>query len=74
MSKVLVGMFDSQVAAAQARGKLMSAGFAGDAVSLTGGTPMSSAGAPASTGSIDEPHHEGAIARFFGSDLFGDRR
>jgi uncharacterized protein (TIGR02271 family) len=71
MSSVLVGMFDSQVAAAEARGKLMSAGFSGDAVTLTGGGAMApSSGVPTATGSIDEPHHEGAIARFF-SDLFG---
>ena len=72
MSSVLVGMFDSQAAAAQARGKLMSAGFAGDAVTLTGGTASSTtkASMPAGTIASDEPQHKGAIARFF-DDLFG---
>ena len=71
MSSVLVGMFESQAAAAQARGKLMSAGFAASAVTLTGGGSSSSTTAtPAGTVSSDEPHEKGAIARFF-DDLFG---
>ena len=71
MSSVLVGMFDSQTAAAQARGKLMSAGFAGDAVTLTGGTESSTKTTmPAGTIASDEPQHKGGIARFF-DDLFG---
>ena len=71
MSSVLVGMFESQTAAAQARGKLMSAGFAASAVTLTGDNSSSSAmAAPAGTVSSDEPHEKGAIARFF-DDLFG---
>ena len=71
MSSVLVGMFDSQTAAAQARGKLMSAGFAGDAVTLVGGTGSSSTSSVPGTVASDEPHHKGAIARFF-DDLFGE--
>ena len=71
MSSVLVGMFESQTAAAQARGKLMSAGFAASAVTLTGGGSSSSTTAtPAGTVSSDEPHETGAIGRFF-DDLFG---
>ena len=70
MSSVLVGMFDSQTAAAQARGKLMSAGFAGDAVTLVGGTGTSSTSSVPGTVASDEPNHKGAIARFF-DDLFG---
>ena len=72
MSSVLVGMFDSQAAAAQARGKLMSAGFAADAVTLTGGTESSTTktSMPSGTMASDEPQHKGAIARFF-DDLFG---
>ena len=72
MSSVLVGMFNSQDAATQARTQLISAGFAASAVTLTGGTALSSSSyTPASTSSADEPHQEGAIARFFGN-LFGD--
>ena len=70
MSSVLVGMFDSQTAAAQARGKLMGAGFAGDAVTLVGGTGGSSTSSVPGTVASDEPSHKGAIARFF-DDLFG---
>ena len=71
MSSVLVGMFDSQTAADEARGRLMSAGFAADAVRLTGGMATSSS-SQALTGvpSVEEPQHEGAIARFFES-IFG---
>lgn len=69
MSSVLVGMFDTQAAATQARARLMSAGFSADAVSLAGGS-ASSAAAPTGTMASDEPHHEGAISRFF-SELFG---
>jgi uncharacterized protein (TIGR02271 family) len=68
MSSVLVGMFDSQAAAVQARSKLMSAGFSADAVSMTGGSASSST--PAGTIASDAPHHEGAISRFF-SEIFG---
>ncbi len=69
MSSVLVGMFDTQSAAAQARAKLMSAGFSANAVSMTGGSASSSS-RPAGTIVTEEPHQEGAISRFF-SDIFG---
>ena len=65
-------MFDSQTAAAQARGKLMSAGFAANAVTTTGGTgsTATTASRPAGTVVTDEP--KGAIARFFDSLFGGD--
>jgi uncharacterized protein (TIGR02271 family) len=72
MSSVLVGMFDSQAAAEEARSKLMSAGFPASAVTLTGGTASASSGTSMSAGTTasDEPHHPGAIASFF-ERLFG---
>lgn len=71
MSSVLVGIFDSQAAATEARAKLLTAGFSADAVSMTGGTAASSSYGSADAGSTEEPHHEGAIARFF-NGIFGD--
>lgn len=72
MSSVLVGMFDSQAAAAEAHAKLISAGFSSGAVSMTGGTSATSTPSTSTgTSSTAEPHHEGAIARFF-SGIFGD--
>lgn len=70
MNSVIVGMFDSEAAASQSRSKLMSAGFTGGAVTLTGGTAMLSSSTPTGTTSVEEPHHEGAISRFF-SNIFG---
>ncbi len=70
MSSVLVGMFDTQSAATQARDKLTGAGFATSAVSMTGATSTPPS-IPATRGTVsDEPHHEGGIARFF-DNLFG---
>ena len=68
MNAALVGMFDSQADATAAHGKLMAAGFAASALSLTGGASDSSTTSVATTGSA--PHQEGAIARFF-ENLFG---
>ena len=72
MSSVLVGMFENQAAATQARVRLLSAGFAATAVTLTGGTAATSSTAtqPAGTIASDEPSHKGAIASFF-DNLFG---
>lgn len=64
MESVLVGMFESQEEASAAQSKLMAAGIAVDAISLTGG----STGTATSTSAA--PHHEGGIARFF-ENLFG---
>ena len=50
----------------------MSAGFAGDAVTLVGGTGTSSTSSVPGTVASDEPHHQGAIARFFDSLFGGD--
>ena len=65
-------MFENQAAATQARVRLLSAGFAATAVTLTGGTAATSSTAtqPAGTIASDEPSHKGAIASFF-DNLFG---
>jgi len=74
MSSVLIGMFENESAAMQARTRLLAAGFPESAVEMTGGTSTSS-GSTGSTGSATssegEREHEGPIARFFRS-LFGD--
>ena len=51
MNSVLVGMFDSQTAASQAKAKLMSAGFSANAVTMTGGSAEATSSTPASTAS-----------------------
>jgi uncharacterized protein (TIGR02271 family) len=85
MSSVLVGMFDSRTEAEAAKARLVAAGFASSALSLTGGGStsggmsggasggmgMSGSSGSGETTSADEPHHEGAIARFF-DRLFGE--
>ncbi len=65
-SSVLVGLFESQGAAEQARAQLLSAGFAEAVVSLTGGASSSSPSNPASS----QRPAKGTIAHFFES-LFG---
>lgn len=71
MSSTLVGMFDNETAAEQARNQLIAAGFASSAISMTGGTASSSTAESYSSGTgSGEPHQEGAIARFF-DHLFG---
>jgi uncharacterized protein (TIGR02271 family) len=68
MDSVLLAMFDSERAALDARSRLLSAGFAEDAVAMAGdGEPSRLA-----TGSA-EPEREGAVTRFLRS-LFGPRR
>lgn len=69
MNSVVVGIFDTQTAGTQARGKLVSAGFAASAVSLTDQT----AAAPNRPGATkaDRPEKDGKIAHFFKS-IFGD--
>lgn len=72
MNSVLVGVFDTQLQASQARAKLLAAGFTADQVIVTGDTTSSSASTTTTTVSdtSQEPEKEGAIARFFKS-LFG---
>lgn len=64
MSSILVGMFDTQTAAADAREQLLSAGFNEDDVSTAGGSPS------VQGSDVEQPHEEGAVSRFFGK-LFG---
>ena len=73
MSSVMVGMFDTQAAAQDARAKLLASGFAASAVTMTGDTggDMSTASTRTTTTTTAEPEHEGAISRFFHS-IFGD--
>jgi len=75
MSSVLIGMFENESAAMQARTRLLAAGFPESAVEMTGGASTSSGSTGSSTGSTGssegEREHEGPIARFFRS-LFGD--
>jgi stress response protein YsnF len=71
MSSVLVGIFDTQTAAEEAKSDLLAAGFSPTAISMTGGTAATAA-TPESSTAADTSHHEGAIARFF-SNLFGGR-
>jgi stress response protein YsnF len=68
MSSVLVGMFDTQAAAEQARAQLTSAGFS--AGQVTGSSGASSSTAELSSASTSAPQDEGGIAGFFRS-LFG---
>ena len=69
MSSVLVGMFDTQAAATQARIRLLTSGFASSAVTITGGTSQIAS----TTGGVgSETPHEGGIAGWFKS-LFGKR-
>ena len=70
MSSVLVGMFETQAAAMQARDKLVSAGFAASAVSITGGDTSTASTVPTNGTMRAEQHEEGGIARFF-ENLFG---
>jgi stress response protein YsnF len=66
MSSVLIGVFENESAAAQARTRLLAEGFADSAIEMTGG----GSAAPGAT-ATDEREQEGPIARFFRS-LFGD--
>ncbi|MEF8706405.1 MAG: YsnF/AvaK domain-containing protein [Candidatus Accumulibacter sp. UW27] len=70
MSSVLVGIFDTQTAAEEARRDLLAAGFPPHAISMTGDTVA--AATHESSATADSPRHEGAIARFF-NNLFGGR-
>ena len=73
MNSVLVGMFDTQASAAQARNRLIEAGFSEDAATMTGGQGGGSNASPPSSSSSSNavPEHEGAISRFFNS-IFGE--
>ena len=71
MSSVLIGMFENESSAMQARTRLLAAGFAESAVEMTGSSSLSSGTAGSGASSADEREQEGPIARFFRS-LFGD--
>lgn len=71
MSSVLIGMFENQSAALQARTRLLAAGFPESDVELSAGSSVSSGSSGASPDSSAEREQEGPIARFFRS-LFGD--
>ena len=71
MSSVLIGIFENESAALQARTRLLAAGFAESDVEMTGGSSMSSGAGASGASTTDEREHEGPIARFFRS-LFGD--
>lgn len=66
MSSVLVGMFDTQNAANDARSKLLSVGFTAANISMTGGDSASPTLSSAGSGSTT-PHAQGSIASFFSS-------
>lgn len=70
MNSVMVGMFETQSAAQEARSQLLAAGYAANAVTLTDDVGAA-ASASSSTVSAAAPEKEGAIARFFHS-IFGD--
>ena len=69
MNSVLVGMFDSQASATQARTHLLAAGFDAESVSMPTGSVGQGDGDDAG-GSRSDPEQEGAISRFFHS-MFG---
>ena len=69
MSSVLVGMFDTQSAAEDARERLIQAGFPETTVSLTGGSATSAVSTERAGTTASE--QEGPIARFF-KEIFGD--
>ena len=68
MSSVLVGMFDTQSAATNARERLIQEGFPETMLSLTGDSATSAM--PTETGGTTSSKQEGPIARFF-KDIFG---
>ena len=70
MSSILVGFFDTQAQALQARSKLLSAGFDDDEVTVTGESPSSWSSTATTSGASGARENEGAISRFFRS-LFG---
>ena len=72
MNSVLVGMFDTQLQASQARAKLLAAGFTANEVIVTGDTTSSSTSTTTVSSGSQEPEKEGAISRFFHSLFGGD--
>ncbi len=73
MNSVIVGMFDNQEAANDAKDKLLAAGFANDTVVVSDEdiATMRTDSIVGSTSVQPEPEKEGAISRFF-SSIFGD--
>ena len=73
MNATLVGLFDTQADATAAHGKLMAAGFAASALSLTGGgnaSTATSSGGSSSAMTTSGHQASGGIAKFF-ENLFG---
>ena len=70
MSSVVVGMFDTQTEASQARSKLITEGFTERAVMIAGNAPSASTSTSAMPTGSDQRESEGAISQFFRS-LFG---
>ena len=73
MNYVLLAVFDSEPAALEARARLLSAGFADDAVAMAGrdAAPASGTVATDHDGYSAAPQSEGGIARFFLEHLLG---
>lgn len=71
MSSVLVGMFNSGTEATQARAKLLAAGFASSAVSMTGGASAGDSTTSTTSSAAVDTSHEGGISGWFKS-LFGE--
>lgn len=70
MNSVLVGIFDTQAQALQARSRLLSAGYTDDEVRVAGEAASSSNTTTHASSASGAREPEGAIARFFHS-LFG---
>ena len=71
MSSVIVGIFDTQAAATDAKNQLLVAGFANETV-VVSDEDMATLRTDSVVGSTAvQPEHEGAISRFF-SSIFGD--
>ena len=71
MSSVIVGIFDTQAAANDAKNQLLVAGFANETV-VVSDEDMATLRTDSVVGSTAvHPEHEGAISRFF-SSIFGD--
>ncbi len=66
----MVGMFDSEAQAEQARAKLLESGFAPSGVLLHAGDERTGSSATAGTSTTGQPVHDGPIMRLVDS-LFG---
>lgn len=70
MESMMVGMFDSEAQAEQARAKLLDIGFAPSGVLLHAGDERTGSSAMAGTSSTGQPVHDGPIMRLVES-LYG---